>query len=315
MINTFQCYNVKRQRKIIFFAIFLFLFLPVTLNAKVFEFSASAGMRNTTVKEFVYQDDYTLSRLDWNADLIPILNANARFDFFNIVTDLSLLAGLPVKIGSMQDYDWNGTDKSKVTDFSTHDLEVNYLFEAELKTGYNFNILSSNVPVKLKLLPQAGFLFRVQKFEGMDGYGQYASKNNVTYWNESLKKTEFSGSVITYEQFYYLPFISLEANCVPISFLNLKLYGRFYPLAIAEAFDSHLQRNTIFDDYMNNGIGFSAGTEVCFKNFALSFCYEWLKWDTGKTLSGIIDSGNYYTENTTPGLSSSTFSLMLSYKF
>ena len=306
-----------RMRKRFFrFLVILINFLVFASDfsfAKIFELSVSGGIRNSKVQEFVFQDDYTLSQLDWNAPLIPVLNVAGRFDIFHVLVDLSVNSAIPVKLGSMQDYDWLGQDKSKYTNFSSHELILNKLYDLEAKVGYDFNLKNFGVSVDLSIIPQAGFLYRNQKFEAYNGYTQYATSGE--YWSDSIEKKYLSGSSLTYEVASYMPFLSLETEYKIDFSWCLKLFGRYFPYIYAVAIDNHYLRPAQFNDYMEKGLGFSIGTEVSWKKLSFSFCYEWFKCEKGKTqIRTIGDKNDFIDSSTIPGVESSVISLMFSYK-
>lgn len=304
--------NLRGFRKSFVFLFFLAL-LPKFSFAKIFEFSVSGGIRNSKVQEFVYENNYTLSRLDWNAPLIPVLNIAGRLDIFHAILDLSVSSAIPVKLGSIQDYDWQGEDKSKYTNYSNHELIVNRLYDLEAKLGYDFNLLNFGVPVDLSIIPQAGFLYRNQKYEAYNGYTQYASSGK--YWSDSIEKKYLSGSCLTYDLASYMPFLSLEAEYKVDSSWRMKLFGRYFPYIYAAAIDNHYLRLAQFNDYMEKGFGFSVGTEVSWKKLSFSFCYEWFKCEKGKTQTRTIGNKNDFMDGSTiPGVESSVISLMFTYK-
>ncbi len=300
------------------FFIFLFVFLAFFSEAsfaKIFELSASGGIRSGKVQEFVYESDYTLSRLDWNTPVIPVFGLSGRFDIFHAIVDLSVDSAIPVKLGSIQDYDWMGTDKSKYTNFSDHELIVNRLCDLEAKVGYDFNLMNFGVPVDLSIIPQIGFLFRSQKYEAYNGYTQYAKTGE--YWSDSIEKTYYSGTGVNYEVASYMPFLSLESEYAIDTSWKVKIFGRFFPYIYSAAKDNHLHDGIRkqFNDYMKNGLGFSVGTEAAWKNFSLQFSYEWFKCKEGDTYYRHIGEENDFVDTgTTPGVESSVFSVMFVYK-
>lgn len=308
-----------RQRKAFTFIIFsfiLFVLLPQFSFAKLFELSVAGGIRSGEVQEFVYKaDGSTYSRLDWKTPLVPVLNISGRLDIFHAILDLSVNSAIPVKLGSMQDYDWLGTDTSKYTNFSDHNLIINKLYDLEAKLGYDFNLLNFNTPVDLSIIPQIGFLYRNQKFEACDGYYQYASSTSGEYWSSSIEKKYLSGTIITYETASYMPFVSIEAEYDFSSSWRVKQFGRFFPYVYATAIDNHNLRQTEFDDFMKNGLGFSIGAEASWKKFSLSVCYEWFRCKEGSTYQlAIGTNSSYYKESSTPGIKSSVLSVMFSYR-
>lgn len=307
--------NFRKFRKNFVFFLFVFLaFLPESSFAKIFELSVGGGIRSSKVQEFVYKDDYTLSRLDWNVPLIPVLNIAGRFDIFHAILDLSVASAIPVKLGSMQDYDWLGDDKAKYTNFSDHELIVNKLYDLEVKTGYDFNLQNFGIPVDLSIIPQIGFLYRNQKYEAYNGYTQYASSGE--YWSDSIEKKYISGSCITYDIASYMPFVSLESEYAIDSSWRVKVFGRFFPYIYSASIDNHYLRLSQFNDYMKKGLGFLVGTEASWKKLSLSFYYEWFNCKNGETQKRSIGNKNDFIEDgsTNPGAESSVFSLMISYK-
>ena len=138
-------------KKKIIFALFILFFSCFKFNAETFSFAASVGFQSGKVQEYVYDSGDVLSRLDWKTDFIPVANISSRLNIFHVVTDIGFLCALPIKYGTIEDWDWLGEDKTRVTNFSKHDLSVEKKFEIEAKSGYEF------VFEKIKLVPQRGW--------------------------------------------------------------------------------------------------------------------------------------------------------------
>ena len=306
----------KKSFTFIIFSFILFVLLPQFSFAKLFELSVAGGIRSGEVQEFVYDKETTVSRLDWKTPLVPVLNISGRLDIFHAILDLSVDSAIPVKLGSMQDYDWLGEDTSKYTNFSDHDLIINKLYDLEAKLGYDFNLLNFNVPVDLSIIPQIGFLYKNQKFEACDGYSQYADTGE--YWNSSIEKSYFSGTIITYETASYMPFVSIEAEYAVTSSWRIKQFGRFFPYVYATAIDNHYHpsKHTEYTDIMKNGLGFSIGAEASWKKLSLSFFYEWFRCKEGSSYGRNIGTSSDYAKDKrfTPGIKSSVLSVMFSYR-
>lgn len=285
----------------------IILFFSNFLFAKIFELSSSVGIQTGKVEEFVYEKNHTLSRLDWNVDVVPVVSVGGEFNIFHAIIDFSLLSAIPVKVGSMQDYDWQGSDKSKLTNFSDSDLSVSRLFDVEIKAGYEF------VFNKFRLLPEIGFCYRNQEFKAEGGYYQYASSGE--YWESSLEKKELRGTIISYEQQFCMPFIFFDSEYCFFKDFRLKLNARFYPYIYCASVDSHYLRNYEFFDYMKNGLGFSVGAEIQYKLFALSFGYEYIKLDSGTSKARTIGTNSSVsTLDTDPGTTSSVFSVVFTFR-
>lgn len=294
--------------KKIFFFIFLISFsFCEKSNSEIFSFAASLGFQSGNVKEYVYDSGEVLSRLDWNTDFIPAAEISSRLDICHAVTDINFLCALPVKLGTIEDWDWLGQDKTRATNFSKHNLYIQRKFEIEVKSGYQF------IFEKIKLLPQAGMQYRNQKFKAYDGFFQYADYENGEYFSSSLEKKKIKGTGLSYEQQFFLPFISLEAECKICSDWDLILNWRCYPYIYCFAVDRHYFRNAVFRDAMY-GSGFLLGAELRFKSLSVSLNYELLECKNGKSeyKEDGKDSVRLYT---VPGIKSSVFSVMASYRF
>lgn len=284
----------------------LIILISSSAYAKVFELSVSGGIQSGKVSEFVYKNDYVLSRLDWNENIAPFISLSGRVDVFHSILDFSIFSAIPVKSGTIEDFDWLGEDKSRYTQYSSHDLYLTKHFNLEAKAGYEFSFYNFTV------LPQIGIHYRNQKFEGVDGYLQYSFGN---YFTESLSKTQIKGNCISYEQGILFPFISLEASYSFCKNWKAKLFGKFYPYVKIDAIDNHFIKLVQYNDFMTNGLGFSVGTEIQFKQFALFFEYEFLKCSTGKTTSRNIGvNSSLSSSQTVPGAESSVFTFSLIYR-
>ena len=283
--------------------LFAAVLLCSALHAKVFTFDASAGVKTGRVKEFVISDLGTISELDWNADVVPFMKASGRINVFNAVLDLSVSSAIPVRTGSIQDYDWVTSGISGIfgypVQYSTHDCYLDKMFTLEAKTGYCFHIFS------LDLLPEAGIDYRNRKFSARNGWGQYSTDGSPI--TDSIEKTYFSGTILSYEQQLVLPFASLEAGYTFFSGLSVALSGRVYPFIAADSIDSHYTTKTQYFDSMRGGFGFSVGTSVQYRQFGLSVEYEYMKCVSGSSKSAAVGVGSpvYAPLSTTPGTDSS----------
>lgn len=294
-------------KKKFIFALFILFFSCFKFNAETFSFAASVGFQSGKVQEYVYDSGDILSRLDWKTDFIPVANISSRLNIFHVVTDIDFLCALPIKYGTIEDWDWLGEDKTRVTNFSRHDLSVEKKFEIEAKSGYEF------VFEKIKLVPQLGLRYRNQKFKAHDGYYQYADYENGEYLNSSIEKKKIKGTGLSYEQQFVLPFISLEAEYKIFSSLDLILNWRCYPYIYCFAVDRHYFRNADFRDAMY-GSGFLLGAELRCKSFSILVDYEFLECKNGT--SEFKEDGKSAVElYTVPGIKSSVVSIMARYRF
>lgn len=294
-------------KKIFFLSLFISFFSCFKFSAETFSFAASVGFQSGKVQEYVYDSGDVLSRLDWKTYFIPVADISSRLNIFHIVTDVDFLCALPIKYGTIEDWDWLGEDKTKATNFSKHDLSVERKFEVEAKSGYEF------VFEKIKLVPQFGLRYRNQKFKAHDGYYKYADYENGEYLSSSIERKKINGTGLSYEQQFVLPFISLEAEYKIFSNWNLILNWRCYPYIYCFAVDRHYFRNTDFRDAMY-GSGFLFGAELRYKSFSILANYEFLECQNG--ISEYKEDGKSAVKlYSVPGIKSSVASVMVRYRF
>lgn len=288
-------------------------------EAKIFTFEASTGIKTGIIREFVFDNHVnrtlteatkrTLSRLDWKTDVIPYITIAGKLDLKNVILGADLLFGFGGNEGTMEDWDWMGKDRNRATHYSKHDIDNRYYFEAHIKAGYNFILPKTSVGT-FSLTPMAGFMFRNTKYDGNDGYGQYGYKEALDkeYWNDSLPKTPYKDTVITYEQKTYLPYLRLEANWNFQKDYNWKIFTNYAPYIWCNAVDDHKTTGASFRDEMKGGFLILAGTEIFWKMVGFGFTYEFYSVKSGKT--GKKDSstgGKYIMTSSTPGTESSFF--------
>lgn len=303
----------------IFLAAALIFSSTLKTEAKIFTFEASTGIKTGIIREFVFDNHVTdtlieatkrtLSRLDWKTDVIPYITIAGKLDLKNVILGADLLFGFGGKEGIMEDWDWLGKDRNRATHYSRHDLDNRYYFEAHIKAGYNFILPKTSVGT-FSLTPMAGFMFRNTKYDGNDGYKQYASNTGHEYWEEDLPKVGFTGTVITYEQKTYLPYLRLEANWNFKKDFNWKIFTNYSPYIWCNAVDDHKAetKKISFRDEMKGGFLILAGTEFFWKMVGFGFTYEFYSVKSGKT--GKKDSstgGKYIMTSSTPGTESSFF--------
>ncbi|MBQ1833376.1 MAG: omptin family outer membrane protease [Treponema sp.] len=274
-------------------------------------FTVNAGGQSSMVKEFVYYGNGdVMSRLDWNSWFSPCIALGGSLGIMHIVLDAGLLTVIPIKNGAMEDWDYLKSDRSLATNFSRSELIMNKHYELEAKVGYEF------LPGDFRIVPQIGFRYYNQKMEASGGYLQYGSLDNSNggYWSQDLKKYPLTGTVITYEQQFLMPFVSLGAEYRFLQDWHIKLSGRWYPYVKCDSIDMHNERATQFNDFMTGGNGFMIGTEVQWRKWAVSFCCEWVKCSTGTTTQRNFGHETYLSASpSTPGTESSSFTFMVTY--
>ena len=210
------------------------------------------------INEYVFNEknlhtDHKESQLDWDLTVIPVLGITGDFTLFrHVYIGFDGSAGIPIRSGHMQDYDWLNSvvdeteypswhldDPNQLTNYSIHDnyLEKYITFSASL--GYNIFL-----PAEIKLTPLIAYQYEFIAFTGKDGYSIYK-------WN-NWQKESFSGKVISYKQelnsmllglslkVSTIPHIFLAADCLvspKMTFLNALDYHYnprlFHPYGVA----------------------------------------------------------------------------------
>jgi outer membrane protease len=168
-------------------------------------FDLSSGIKNSMTQEYVYDGEKCMSRLDWNNDIIPVLSISRQIEFLNIMVRTSIDSAIPVKSGTMEDYGFLMADSADPSHYSKHDAYLDKDFIGTFEAGY---ILSFR---NWKLLPTVWFSYLNRKWTAQEGYLQYPVYGP---WTGTEPKQTVAGTVISYEQAIWFPFISIEARYI-----------------------------------------------------------------------------------------------------
>lgn len=279
-----------------------------------FGYSLASGVNTGKTREFVYyKNDDVMSRLDWQTYCSPLVVIAGSVNIFHAVLEADFYSVIPLKSAIVEDWDWLKEDHSRATNYSKSDVAVNKDFQFDVKTGYEF------IFDHFRIVPEAGFKYRNKKYEANGGYYQYGSvdESNEGYWSPGLKKYSLYGTVMTYENQLFMPYLYLNAEYTLGKDWIFRLYGSYIPYIKCDAIDFHCadaKKLVQYNDFMVNGKGFTAGTGVRYKKICLSAEYEWLKCDSGKTtIRDITNNGQLTDSNTKPGMDSSIFTIKLAY--
>jgi outer membrane protease len=275
--------------------------------------AATAGTLIGRSEEIVYKltgQDYKLSQLLW--DLKPMAYLGSALSFsrsdplsgLGAALDISVKFGLPLKSGSMEDRDWRNADPNLLTDFSTHDAylgEGTWLLDASGGMG---------IPIKsrvtLKVLVSVSYM--QFSWAGEDGYGRYMSNN----W----AKTEFSGTVITYDQAWLILSPGMGLFWPLGRALSLDLRFFISPWIYAGDEDNHLTTATRYNDYMRGGLCLEPGLDLAFapnRFFSLVLRGSWRH--IAGTRGDISTNGSFALLRDKAGAGFSAFDVGLSCKF
>ena len=229
----------------------------ITLTA-----TTGTGIIYGVVREFVYNtymnQPYTVSELDW--DLQSLYTTNAALSMLTaggFSASLSVQLGIPLKTGSITDSDWlnysyNG-DPTK-TNFSKHDCFAERAVLLAAQAGWEIPLAGW-----VTLEPFLAFEFMDFKWTARDGYLQYppgyiAGSATKPYPDASTDVVvPVSGTVILYQQTYYIPAVGLSAKFRSGSSSGTLSFA-FSPLVYCNDVDNHEFAGFDFYDTMSNGI-------------------------------------------------------------
>lgn len=305
-----------KNKLFLFFIFFNTAFFCYAENENIqFGYSLGTGFNSGQTQEFVYsKKDYVLSRLDWKTFCSPLIQLSGNANIYHAIIDADFNIVIPTKCAVVEDWDWLESDHSRATNYSKSDVIINKDYQFDIKAGYEF--LAGN----FRILPEIGFKYRNKKYEANGGYYQYGSVDdrNDGYWSPELKKYSLHGTVMTYEQQYFMPYLSLDGEYTFCEHWTAKLYGSFIPYIKCDAIDFHcatVSKMYQYNDFMKNGMGFTVGAGIQYKNFSLSAEYEWSRCSSGRTTIRNIAYGTDFAEATSrPGIENSILTVKAIYK-
>jgi outer membrane protease len=219
---------------------------PITFHIGI-ESGALFGMIN----EWVFKDvkanqsfDFTVSRLDWQLDPLFYIGAVGSVKPCpRFYIGFGGWLGLPGLFGYLEDRDWDETTGDYIV-FSHHDnVLVNAQF-ADINIGYSF--LEENTLILNGII---GFNFKRIYMSGRNGW-QEDPPGTVT--------SVYTYEVITYELYFFTPYLALEAAWAPVPLLTIDAFLSASPfLTFAYAHDKHVGGH-VYDDFPQFGFSFSA---------------------------------------------------------
>lgn len=282
-----------------------------------FNFENGLGMSHSFVNESVLQNDVTISDLDWKTILLPNVNMGFQFSYRWFSFGANFNSAIPVKTGSIEDFDCLATNSNDITNFSKHDLYVDKDYKVEAYLQFSF--LWGNRFSKISSFVGCGF--KNKKYSARDGFLQYPEVSG-NLWTGNEPKVDVTGNVISYEQSYFYPFFGVVYS-QDFDILYWSFSFAYYPYISAKALDSHYLRLTQFYDSMNNGSGSLSLLSVGYfpeswnylHGFMLTFSFQNV-FSQGKSSSnniGIKKSEFTTSPNVTASVLDSQIYLSLSY--
>jgi outer membrane protease len=231
---------------------------PFRLSAIDYSFAIEGGIKGGMTKEYVYEGEKNISRLDWMDNSVPVLSFSGKAEFPNMRETASpkpfmqatLAVAVPVKSGAMEDYDFLLPDNDAPSLYSKHDTYLDKDFTGVFEMGGIFRFWNWEV------VPSVGMSYANRKWTAQDGYLQYPVSGP---WTGDEPKQKVSGAVISYEQVFLHPFFSLSAGYTVKNRIAFTLTGSISPFLAGETIDTHFLRSTRFYDTLDGGDFFSDG--------------------------------------------------------
>lgn len=251
-------------------AVLLFVLPLSALSALDFTLETDGGILAGSTREYVYEGEKCVSRLDWGGSVTPVLSFAGQASLYGAFLQLKITSAVPVQNGMMEDYDFLIAGSDEPSLYSKHDAYLDKYFDASAMLGYDLRIAG------WRITPSAGFAYRNRKWTAADGFLQYPVTG---LWTGEEPKQELYGPIISYEQAFWFPVIALEASYVLKERFLLSAGGSLYPVMRGDTVDNHLFRQTQFYDTLREGFG---------GNIDVRFCYY---FDSGKRSALKLSAG------------------------
>ena len=276
--------------------IFLSIIILVKINSISYagsmhlETTTGVGFVQGTIGEYVYDDNRTLSRLNWNMSNLWYYHYSVALQYEYFFAGIQVHGGINDTIGTIDDSDWVDENNPTVkTNYSKHD---NYL---EKYASYNGTIgFESRINDVISLKPYIGFLYKSIKMSARDGYIEYPPGS---------PKVPVYGIGIIYEQRYYIPYVACECKFNLHDSWAITAGVALSLFAQASDIDNHVKRDLDFYDdfggllYLKSDIGIQYSFHENI-NLGVRCIYEYVP----------EQKGDMYIIDTSTGARSNTFS-------
>jgi outer membrane protease len=230
-MKTKQSQKTIRQAAFATLSAFTILsaFAPMRASALDVSVSPYIEANSGDAREYVYADDKLLSELIW--DMKPMVSIGAAIDVGwtgGLLVSAEASAAIPGTTGSMRDSDWlnllsDGTEYK--TTYSKHDADLEFAYWGKIDLGWDIllPVTGPGSTDRVSLVPSIGFKFMNWKWNGTDGYLQHTGTTGTTDngewifapWTKGTAKTDAKGTVISYQQQYWMPTGALAVS-VPL---------------------------------------------------------------------------------------------------
>jgi outer membrane protease len=297
------CKGELTLKYFLLFTILLFSALPKAEAEEAqspfsFTVGMQMGMFYGGMDELVYQKGQSneTSRLEWEEHFVPYVDLRTQFNFWNFFACVSLITSIPVKSGSMRDFDYTLPDKTTVSHYSEHDAMFDKHLEIYPEIGGGVDVGNWYFGGSV------GFLYRTRKWSAVNGFTQYPPAGQP--WSASLPKTEQVGTIITYEESLWAPVLNLYVDYAINDQFSLGFLGSWYPYLNISTIDTHILRQTRFEDEMKGGNGVLAEITLMYLPktsdivaFMFGVGYEGMFPNRGTSAKGGLGSSTWHTES------------------
>jgi outer membrane protease len=254
------------------------------------------GIHSDLTQEYVYEGERCISRLDWVDTFVPALSLAGSAELFNVRIGARIDTAVPVRSGLLEDHDFLIAGSSEPSHYSKHDAYLDKDFTGSLWAGYVFRVGA------FELTPSVGFSYSNRKWSAQDGYLQYPVSGS---WTGDEPMQMVSGTVISYEQAVWFPFVSLNVGYT-LNRFDVSFVGGVSPILRGKTMDIHFMRSVRFYDTLasenlfSDGVAWHTSLTLSYypehrKHLAFFICgnYAAIAGLTGSTSSGTtgIDDG------------------------
>lgn len=225
--------------------VFILLFSPFFAEAN-FSFSSepNIGIQFAKLDESVFASEgYRCSLLEWKTSPLLTLGYGIFGNHNKLHFDSSINISLPVKCGSMHDFDWN---KNGINyNYSKHENHSRINSNLKISLYYLFNITE-----KLNFGPSIDITDIYNSFESKNGYGWYGNSNysltgKTVPWNdENAKEVKVYG--IQYLRNSFFIFIGFNSLFSANEKTNVQFSCYASPFTLVFASDHHLDSSSGF---------------------------------------------------------------------
>ncbi len=327
------------KKTALFFCFFLLFFLRLSHQAYSLDFYLSPIIeyRNARLGEYVVIPEiflntgknWILSDLQWQANTIFNLGAEAGLDFRNISFFTKALFGLPGEVGSMTDEDFI---LFHMEEYDGNDVKVKpeYIYSKSnihLDSFYNF-LLGFSWNPSLSFEKNSFGLGTSFEWRSM----QLTSTGGIQYMylhdGEKVSGVEvpLSGKGITYKQNMFLWWLDASFSLGLTKKLTADFIFSYSPFWYGEAYDRHHLRNENgssgldFLDIVKASSAYKIEADflcgIKRNELGLSLSYSFIPMKTGMSGSKSAEEENYVVfKDSLGGISLSEFSASIFYRF